>query len=86
MLVTPQRILQQIVVEDGRNQLVNAKQVLHLYQRQFAAQMEKLLQQFPSQVLLNALVANLVDFMQRLSLLQLSVSRNISNKANNFNR
>jgi hypothetical protein len=73
MLVTPQRILQQIVAEDGRNQWVNVRQVLHLYQRQFAAPTEKLLQQFPSQVQSNVLVANQVDFMQRLSLLLLNV-------------
>jgi hypothetical protein len=43
VLASLQPTYQQIVAAVGRNQLVNVKLVLHLFRRQFAGQMEKLL-------------------------------------------
>jgi hypothetical protein len=68
---------QQIVVVDGRNQSVSAKLASLLSLPQSVGLMEKLLQQFQSLVRLNALVANLDDFMQQLSLQQLSALQSI---------
>jgi hypothetical protein len=68
---------QQIVVVDGRNQLVSAKLASPLSLPQSVGLMEKLLQQFQSLVRLNALVVNLDGFMQQLLLQLLSALQSI---------
>jgi hypothetical protein len=68
MLAIPLLTFQLIAVEVGRNQWENVKLELHLSLLQYAAPMEKLLQLFRFQVLLNVLVVSQDAFMLQLLL------------------